>query len=116
MRTRGRENDAGVLQQAHLDMNDIAFTDWAVSSDRQAVADCFKAEAIEDIREVNRERLEIVFLCPYVRSTISILGARLDEELRERGMMDGTSIHQIIDPILMHSPHWQTGDDLSPSS
>jgi hypothetical protein len=37
--------------------NNIAFTDHSVSSDRDAVADCFRPEAVEDILKVNRELL-----------------------------------------------------------
>ena len=91
--------------EVYMDLNNIAFTDHSVSSDRDAVADCFRPEAVEDIRKVNRELLEIIFQCPYVCAAISILGASMDNELREHKVMTGTSIHEIIDPILKHSPH-----------
>jgi hypothetical protein len=91
--------------EVYMRLNDIAFTDRSVSSDRDAVVDCFRPEAVEDIRKTNRELLEIIFQCPYVRAAISILSARMDNELREHKVMNGNSIHQIIDPILKYSPH-----------
>jgi hypothetical protein len=91
--------------EVYMSLNNIAFTDLSVSSDRDAVADCFRPEAVEDIRKVNRELLEIILQCPYVRAAISILSARMDDELRKHKVMNGTSIHEIIDPILKHSPH-----------
>jgi len=91
--------------EVYMGLNNIAFTDRSVSSDRDAVADCFRPEAVEDIRKVNRELLENVFQCPCVGAAISILSAHMDNELREHKVMNGTSIHEIIDPILKHSPH-----------
>src|ERR1700738_518552 len=63
--------------EVYMSLNNIAFTDHSVSSDRKAVADCFRPEAVEDIRKVNRELLEIILQCPYVRAAISILSARM---------------------------------------
>jgi hypothetical protein len=91
--------------EVYMSLNNIGFTDLSVSSDRDAVADCFRPEAVEDIRKVNRELLEIIFKCPDVRAAISILSARMNDELREHKVMNGTSIHEIIDPILKYSPH-----------
>lgn len=91
--------------EVYMSLNNIAFTDLSVSSDRNSVADCFRPEAVEDIRKVNRELSEIIFQCPYIRVAISILSARMDDELREHKVMNGTSIHEIIDPVLKHSPH-----------
>lgn len=91
--------------EVYMSLNNIAFTDRSVSSDRDAVANCFRPEDVEDIRKNNRELLEIIFRCPDVRSAISILSARMDGELRQHKVMNGTSIHEIIDPILKHSPH-----------
>ena len=91
--------------EVYMSLNNIAYTDRSVSSDRDAVANCFLRESVEDIRKNNRELLEVIFRCPYVLAAISILCARMDNELREHKLMNGTSIHQIIDPILKHSPH-----------
>ena len=68
--------------EVYMSLNNIAYTDRSVSSDRDAVVDCFRPEAVEDIRKTNRELLEIIFQCPYVRAAISILSARIDNELR----------------------------------
>jgi hypothetical protein len=95
--------------EVYMTLNNIDFTDHSVSSDRDAVANCFRPEDIEDIRTANREWLEITFQCPYVCAAISILSARMHDELRERKVMNGTSIHEIIDPILKCSPY---ADDL----
>jgi len=91
--------------EVYMRINNIAFTELSVSSDRNAVADCFRPEDVEDIRKSNQELLEIIFQCPDVRAAISILSARMDEELREHKVMHGTLIHEIIDPILKFSPH-----------
>ena len=90
--------------EVFMTLNNIAFTDHSVSSDRDALAECLKPEAIEETRRVEREWLEVVFQCPYVLMAIRVLAVRLDQELRERGAMDGAIIHQIIDPILARSP------------
>jgi hypothetical protein len=86
-------------------INNIAFKDHSVSGDRNDLAECFKPEAIEKIRRANWEWLELVFECPHIRAAVDILSARLDEELRMHGRMDGTTIHHIVDPILKLSPH-----------
>jgi hypothetical protein len=91
--------------EIYMTLNNIAFTDHSVSSDRNAVADCFPPDAVEEIRQTNRELLEVYFQCPYVLSAIRILSARMDNELREHRVMNGVSIHEIIDPILKCSPH-----------
>jgi hypothetical protein len=59
--------------EVYMRLNNIAFTDLSISSDRNAVADCFLPEDVEDIRRNNRELLELIFQCPYVLSAISIL-------------------------------------------
>jgi len=97
-----------IAPEVFMIINNIAFTDQSVSGDRNAIAECFRPEAIAEIRRANWEWLEIVFQCPHVLSAINILSVRLDEELREHGEMDGAVIHQIIDPILAHSPHKET--------
>ena len=89
--------------EIYMTFNNIAFTDQSVSSDRNAVADCFPSDAVDDIRQTNRELLETYFQCPYVLAAISILSSRLDCELREHKLMNGVSIHEIIDPILKYS-------------
>jgi hypothetical protein len=91
--------------EIYMTVNNIAFDDLSVSSDRQAFAECFRAEAVEDIRQSNRELLEVYFQCPCVRAAISILSARMDVELHENTVMNGAAIHEIIDPILIHSPY-----------
>jgi len=91
--------------EIYMTFNNIAFTDQSVSSDRNAVADCFPSDAVDDIRQTNRELLETYFQCPYVLAAISILSARMDCELREHKVMNGVSIHEIIDPILKYSRH-----------
>jgi hypothetical protein len=91
--------------EVYMRLNDISFTDHSVSSDRDAVADFFPPEAVEDIRKKKRDLLKIIFQCPDVRAAISILSARMNDELREHKVMKGTSIHEIIDPILKYSPH-----------
>jgi hypothetical protein len=91
--------------EVYMSLNNIAFTDFSVSSDRDAVAACFCPEGVEDIRKANRELLEIIFQCPYVSAAITTLSARMHDVLHEHKMMNGTSIHEIIDPILKSSPH-----------
>jgi hypothetical protein len=91
--------------EVYMSLNNIAFTDVSVSSDRGAVASCFCPEDVEDIRKANRELLEIIFQCPYVSAAITILSAGMHDLLREHKVMTGTSIHEIIDPILKYSPH-----------
>jgi hypothetical protein len=91
--------------EVYMRLNNIDFTDVSVSSDRDAVADCFRPESVEDIREANRELLDIIFQCPYVNAAITILAARMHDALREHKVMNGISIHEIIDPILKYSPH-----------
>jgi hypothetical protein len=93
-----------IAPEIYMVINNIAFDDHSVSSDRQAFAECFRAEAVEDIRQSNRELLELYLQCPCVRAAISILSARMDVELCEHKVMSGTSIHEIIDPILINSP------------
>ncbi len=85
--------------EVFMTLNNIAFADHSVSSDRDALA-----ETREETRRVEREWLELVFQCPYVLMAIRVLAVRLDQELRERGNMDGAIIHRIIDPILARSP------------
>jgi hypothetical protein len=91
--------------EVYMSLNNIAFTSVSVSSDRDAVANCFCPEAIEDIRKANRELLDIIFQCRYVNAAITILSTRMHAVLREHKVMNGTSIHEIIDPILKCSPH-----------
>jgi hypothetical protein len=91
--------------EIYMTINNIAFDDLSVSNDRQAFAECFRAEAVEDIRQSKRELLELYFQCPCVRAAISILSARMNVELREHKAMNGIVIHEIIDPILKHSPY-----------
>jgi hypothetical protein len=91
--------------EVYMTLNHIDFSDSSVSSDRNAVTDCFLPESVEEIRKENRELLEIIFRCPYVRAAIGILSARMVDKLREHKVMNGTSIHEIIDPILKFSPH-----------
>jgi hypothetical protein len=95
--------------EVYMILNDIEFTEQSVSGDRNAVAECFRPEAVEEIRRSNRALLEIILQCPDVRAAIGVLSARMDEELREHKLMHGDSIHGIIDPILKHSPY---ADDL----
>jgi hypothetical protein len=89
--------------EVYMILNNIAFTDDSVSSDRKAVADCFCSEAVEDIRQKNRELLQLYFQSTYVLIAIGVLSARMDSELREHKVMSGDSIHEIIDPILKYS-------------
>lgn len=95
--------------EVYMNLFNIAYTELSVSSDRDAVTDCFCPEAIEDIRRANREWLEMVFKCPYVRRAIGILSVCMDAELRKHKRMSGTYIHEIVDPILKYSAH---ADDL----
>jgi hypothetical protein len=91
--------------EVYMTLNNISFTDQSVSSDRHAVADCIRPEALEDVIRQNRELLEVIFQCPWVRAAISILSVRMHDELREHKVMLGSSIHEIIDPILQHSSY-----------
>jgi len=91
--------------EVYMTLNNISFTDQSVSSDRHAVADCIRPETLEDIIRQNRELLEAIFRCPWVGAAISILSVRMHDELREHKVMLGSSIHEIIDPILQHSPY-----------
>jgi hypothetical protein len=91
--------------EVYMTLNNMDFTDVSVSSDRDAVADSFCPEEVKDIQRANRELLEIIFQCPYVTAAINILSARMHDVLREHRVMDGASIHGIIDPILKYSPH-----------
>ena len=96
--------------EVYMSLNNIAFTDHSVSSDRDTVADCFRPEDVEDIRQDHRDLLIDMFHCPHVLAAISILSARMDAELREHRTMSGALIHEIIDPILKCSPY---ADDLA---
>jgi hypothetical protein len=40
--------------EVYVALNNIAFTDESVSSDRKAVANCFAPEEIDDIRKTNK--------------------------------------------------------------
>jgi hypothetical protein len=91
--------------EIYMVINNIGFDDLSVSSDMQAFAECFRAEAVEDLRQSNRELLELYFQCPFVRAAISILSVQMDVELREQKVMNGADIHEIIDPILVRSPY-----------
>lgn len=91
--------------EVYMNLNNIDFSDVSVSSDRAVVASCFRPEDVEDIQRANRELLEIIFQCPYVNAAIATLSARMHDVLREHKVMDGTSIHEIIDPILKYSAH-----------
>lgn len=91
--------------EVYMSLNNVDFTDVSVSSDRDAVAECFSPEGVEEIRKVNRQLLEIIFQCPYVNAAITILSARMHAVLHEHKVMNGTSIHKLIDPILKYSPH-----------
>lgn len=95
--------------EVYMVINNIAFTDHSVSGDRDAIAECFKPDAIAEICGKNWELLKGVFQCPDVLAAINILSVRLDQELCRYGGMDGATIHQIIDPILAHSPYRETG-------
>src|SRR5438105_8459835 len=95
--------------EVYMTLNDIEFTEESVSSDRNAVAECIRPEAVEGIRRQNRALLENMFQCPDIRAAIGVLSARMNIELREHKIMHGDSIHGIIDPILKHSPY---ADDL----
>ena len=46
--------------EVYMSLNNIAFTDLSVSSDRDAVANCFP-EAVEDIRKANQNGWELFF-------------------------------------------------------
>src|SRR5208282_3858252 len=46
--------------EVYMVINNIAFTAHSVSADKNAIAECFKPEAIAEIRTVNREWLEVV--------------------------------------------------------
>jgi hypothetical protein len=107
----GQEYTVAALMapEVYMKLHDIEFTDQSVSSDRNAVEECIRPEAVEDIRRQNRELLENIFQCPDIGAAICVLSARMDIELREHKVMHGNSIHEIIDPILMHSPY---ADDL----
>jgi len=91
--------------EVYMSLNNISFTDSSVSSDRKAVADCFLSEDVEDIRRSNRELLGSIFQCPCVLAAISILSAQMDKELHEHKVINGSSIHEIIDSILKYSPY-----------
>jgi hypothetical protein len=91
--------------EVYMALNNIAFTDQSVSSDRHAVADCIRPEALEDAKRQNRELLKAMFQCPRVRAAISVLIVRMHDALREQKLMHGLDIYEIIDPILKHSPH-----------
>lgn len=91
--------------EIYMIINDVEFTEESVSSDRNAVAECIRPEAVENIRRQNRGLLEDMFQCPEIRAAIGVLSARMDIELREHSVMHGDSIHKIIDPILIHSPY-----------
>jgi hypothetical protein len=95
--------------EVYMSLNNIAFTDQSVSNDRDAVASCFRPEDVDGVRQDNRDLLVDMFKCPHVLAAISILSGRMDAELREHKVMNGTSIHEIIDLILKYSPH---ADDL----
>jgi hypothetical protein len=95
--------------EIYMSLNSVAFTDYSVSNDRDAVADCFRPEDVEDIRKNNWKLLVDMFQCPHLLAAISVLSARMDVELRKHGAMSGVLIHEIIDPILIHSPY---ADDL----
>jgi hypothetical protein len=79
-----------MVPEVYMSLNNIAFTDQSVSSDSNVIAECYRPEAVENIRQDSREWLEVVFCCPYVLSAISILSVRMDDELREHKMMNGT--------------------------
>lgn len=70
--------------EVYMKLHDIEFTDQSVSSDRNAVAECIRPEAVEDIRRQNRALLENIFQCPDIRAAICVLSARMDIELREQ--------------------------------
>ena len=91
--------------EVYMSLNNIAFTDRSVSSDRDAVAECFCPEDVESIRQNKRDSLADMFQCPHVLAAISIFSAHMYAKLREHGEMSGISIHEIIDPILMNSPY-----------
>ena len=91
--------------EVYMKLHDIEFTDQSVSSDRNAVAECIRPEAVEDIRRQNRELLENMFQCPDIRAAIGVLSARMAIQLHEHKIMHGNYIHEIIDPILTHSPY-----------
>jgi hypothetical protein len=97
--------EAMMAPEVYMSLNNVAFTDDSVSIDRNAIAECYRPEAVENIRQDSREWLEVVFRCPYVRAAISILTVRMDDELRDHKIMKGSSIHEIIDPILQDSPY-----------
>ena len=101
--------------EVYMKLNQIEFTVEFVLSDRNAVAECIRPEIVEDIRRKNCALLENTFQCPDVRAAIDVLSARMDEELRDHIQMHGDFIHEIIDPILKHtprrSPHWDAPDD-----
>jgi hypothetical protein len=88
-----------------MSLNNIAFSDRSGSSDRDAVSNCFSPDDIEVIRKTNRNELKIIFQCPFVNAAITILSAHMHDVLREHKVMQGTSIHEIIDPILKYSAH-----------
>jgi hypothetical protein len=78
--------------EVYMTLNNIAFTDQSVSSDRRAVADCIRPEALEDVRRQNRRLLESIFRCPYVQAAVSILTLRMHNELCDDRVMYGPSI------------------------
>jgi hypothetical protein len=91
--------------EVYMVINDIAFTYLSVSGERNALVECFKPEALEEIRKADWKWLEIVFQCPprpcgYKHPEC----ASWLRIARHRGT-DGTAIHEIIDSILAHSSH-----------
>jgi hypothetical protein len=93
--------DALMAPEVYMVLNNIFFDDNSVSSDRNALS---KRLSPKDNDEIRKD-LEHIFQCPCVRAAIAVLSTRMDIELRERKVMSGTSIHEIIDPILKYSPY-----------
>src|SRR5689334_7278447 len=52
--------------EVYMILKDLEFAEESVSSDRNALAECIRPEAVEDIRRQKRALLENIFQCPDV--------------------------------------------------
>jgi hypothetical protein len=96
-------SEAIMAPEIYMTIYNIDFKEESVSSDRNALAECYRPEDLFRVQQHATNYLREVFLCPWVCAAISILSARLHDELQEHRAMSGPAIHKLIDPMLKHS-------------
>lgn len=97
--------EAMMAPEVYMTVYNIDYTEESVSGDRAALAECYQLEDLLQVQQNATNYLREVFLCPWVGAAISILSARLHDELQQHRAMSGPAVHELIDPVLKNSEY-----------